>query len=158
MRVGWGFDAHRFGGEPPVMLAGVVVDRGRGLKGTSDADVVAHAVADALLGAAALGDLGTYFPSADPEWSGADSMVLLAAVVERIEEAGLRPDSLDVTVIAETVRVGPHREAIRDALSAALGLRAGAVSVKATTTDGMGFLGRDEGVAAVAVVVASARR
>jgi 2-C-methyl-D-erythritol 2,4-cyclodiphosphate synthase len=158
MRVGWGFDAHRFGGEPPVLLAGVVVDRGRGVVGTSDADVVAHAVADALLGAAALGDLGTYFPSSDRQWRGADSMALLAAVIERSASAGLRPESLDVTIIAETVRVDPHREAIREALSRALGLHADAVSVKATTTDGMGFLGRDEGIAAVAVVVASARR
>jgi 2-C-methyl-D-erythritol 2,4-cyclodiphosphate synthase len=158
MRVGWGFDAHRFGGEPPVLLAGVIVERGRGLVGTSDADVVAHAVADALLGAAALGDLGSHFPSGDPQWSGADSMELLAAVVEMITSSGLRPESLDVTVIAERVRVGPHREAIREALSGVLGLQADAVSVKATTTDGMGFLGRDEGIAAVAAVVASARR
>lgn len=158
MRVGWGFDAHRFGGEPPLLLAGVVVDAERGLAGTSDADVVAHAVADALLGAAVLGDLGTYFPSSDPQWHGSDSMVLLASVVERVGSAGLLAESLDVTIIAETVRVGPHREAIRDALALTLGLQPAAVSVKATTTDGMGFLGRDEGIAAVAVAVASTRR
>jgi 2-C-methyl-D-erythritol 2,4-cyclodiphosphate synthase len=155
MRVGWGFDAHRFGGDPPVLLAGVVVDGQRGLSGTSDGDVLAHAVADALLGAAALGDLGSHFPSSDPRWQDADSMVLLATVVERVLDAGHRPSSLDVTVVAETVRVAPHREAIREALCTVLGLPADAVSVKAKTTDGMGFVGRDEGVAAAAVAVLS---
>jgi 2-C-methyl-D-erythritol 2,4-cyclodiphosphate synthase len=151
--VGWGFDAHRFGGDPPLLLAGVVADVRRGLAGTSDADVVAHAVADALLGAASLGDVGTHFPSSDPIWHGADSMELLAIVVGRVASAGLAPNSLDVTVIAETVPVGPLRAAIREALAGVLGIPVGAVSVKATTTDGMGFSGRDEGVAAVAVAV-----
>ncbi len=154
MRVGWGIDAHRFG-DPPLLLAGVVVDRDRGLAGTSDADVVAHAVADALLGAAALGDLGAHFPSSDPRWHGADSMALLQTVVEIVTEAGFRPEFVDVTVIGETVKVAPHRETIRAALSKVLGLATEAVSVKATTTDGMGFLGRDEGMAAVAVAVLS---
>lgn len=157
MRVGWGFDAHRYGGSPPVRCAGVVVDPQRGVAATSDGDVPAHAVADALLGAAALGDLGAHFPSSDPRWRGADSMGLLAEVVERVAAAGFRPASLDVTVVAETVRVAPHREAIRAALARVLGLPVGAVSVKATSTDGMGFLGRDEGIAAVAVAVVSGR-
>lgn len=152
MRVGWGFDAHRFGGDPPVLLAGVPVDLDRGLLGTSDADVVAHAVADALLGAAVLGDLGELFPSSDPRWVDADSMELLRTVVDLVLKEGRRVVHLDVTVIAESVRVSPAREAIRAALADALDVEVDEVSVKATTTDGLGFLGRDEGVAAMAVV------
>jgi 2-C-methyl-D-erythritol 2,4-cyclodiphosphate synthase len=155
MRVGWGFDVHRFGGDPPVLLAGVPVDLARGLLGTSDADVVAHAVADALLGAAALGDLGGFFPSSDPQWQGADSMELLRTVVDRVQAEGLRVVHLDVTVVAESVRLAPVREAVRTALADALDIEIRAVSVKATTTDGLGFLGRDEGVAAIAVVTSS---
>ena len=155
MRVGWGFDVHRFGGQPPVLLAGVPADPTRGLLGTSDADVVAHAVSDALLGAAALGDLGGLFPSADPRWAGADSMDLLGKVVERFHSEKLEVAHLDVTVIAESVRLEPVREAVRAGLAEALGIGLDAVSVKATSTDGLGFLGRDEGVAAMAVVAAS---
>lgn len=149
---GWGFDAHGFGGKPPVRLAGVVADASRGLLGTSDADVVAHAVADGLLGASALGDLGALFPSDDPRWSGADSMELLEMVVQRSRDAGFALSHLDVTVVAETVRVAPIRDTIRERLAGVLGVDAAAVSVKATSTDGMGFTGRDEGIAAVAVV------
>lgn len=155
MRIGWGFDVHRFGGDPPVLFAGVPADRGRGLVGTSDADVVAHAVADALLGAAALGDLGTLFPSADPRWHGADSMDLLRAVVDRFHGEGLLVAHLDVTIVSQSVRVDPVRETVRAALADALEIATATVSVKATTTDGLGFLGRDEGVAAVAVVTSS---
>ncbi len=154
MRVGWGFDVHGFGGEPPLLLGGVTVDQTRGLSGTSDADVVAHAVADALLGAAALGDLGSFFPSSDPRWEGADSMELLRTVVDRCSAAGLVVRHLDVTVVAEDVRVAPVREPIRSRLAGTIGLAPEAVSVKATTTDGFGFLGRAEAVAAVAVVTA----
>ena len=153
MRVGWGLDAHRFGGPGPTLLAGVAVDGSRGVEATSDGDVLAHAAADALLGAAALGDLGTLFPSGDSRWRGADSMGLLAEVVRRVAGAGYRVASLDATVIAERVRVAPHREPIRDRLAAVLGVDPGVVSVKATSTDGLGFLGRDEGLAAVVVVV-----
>jgi len=157
MRVGWGFDVHRFGGDPPVLLAGVTADQTRGLLGTSDADVVAHAVADALLGAAALGDLGVLFPSSDPQWEGADSMGLLSVVVDRFHDEGLRVAHLDVTLVAESVRLAPVGEAVRAALAEALHIEIGAVSVKATTTDGLGFLGRDEGVAAIAVVTSLGR-
>lgn len=157
MKVGWGFDVHRFGGDPPVRLAGIVADETRGLQGTSDADVVAHAVADALLGAAALGDLGEFFPSADPQWHGADSMDLLRIVVDRVHDSGLRAHQLDVTLVAESVRLAPVRDAVRGALAEALAVELPAVSVKATTTDGLGFLGREEGVAAVAVVICSER-
>ena len=153
VRVGWGFDAHRFSHAGPVLLCGVVADDERGVEATSDGDVPAHAVADALLGATALGDLGGMFPSDDPGSRGADSMQLLAEVNARVAEAGYRPASLDVTVIAQSVRVAPHREAIRTALADCLGIEREAVSVKATTTDGMGFLGADEGLAAVAVAV-----
>lgn len=155
MKVGWGFDTHRFGGDPPVLLAGVPADLTRGLLGTSDADVVAHAVADALLGVAALGDLGVFFPSSDPQWRDADSMELLGMVVARVYAEGLRVAHLDVTVVAESVRLAPVREAVRAALAEMLNIELDSVSVKATTTDGMGFLGRDEGVAAVAVVTSS---
>ncbi len=151
--IGWGFDAHRFGGDPPVLLAGVVVDQTRGVIGTSDADVAAHAVADALLGAAVLGDLGTLFPSSDPAWTGADSMQLLGTVVERCAEVGFAPSHVDVTVIAELVRVAPFRDEIRRRLALVLGMAVDDVSVKATTTDGMGFIGLDEGIAAVAVAI-----
>jgi 2-C-methyl-D-erythritol 2,4-cyclodiphosphate synthase len=157
MRVGWGFDAHRFGGDPPVLLAGVPADLTRGLLGTSDADVVAHAVADALLGAAALGDIGMLFPSSDPHFEGADSMELLRIVIERVHAEGLWVAHLDVTVIAESVRVAPIRDAIRAALASVLVVDSGCVSVKATTTDGLGFPGRDEGIAATAVVTCSAQ-
>jgi len=152
MRVGHGFDAHRFSEDGVVILGGVTVDDGRGVAATSDGDVVAHAVADALLGAAAAGDLGDLFPSADPAWRGADSLGLVGVVVQRLQAMGLRATSIDVTLLAETVRIAPHRTAIRSNLAAVLQLPVEAVSVKATTTDGMGFVGRDEGLAALATV------
>lgn len=157
MRVGFGSDAHRLGGPGRTLLAGVVVDEQRGVEATSDGDVLAHAVADALLGAAALGDLGGLFPSDDPRWRGADSMALLAEVVAQVQQAGSRVSSLDATVLAEKVRVAPHREAIRGRLAEVLEVEVGRVSVKGTSTDGLGFLGRDEGLAAVAVVVLTER-
>ena len=153
VRIGWGFDAHRFSADGRVVLAGIVADDSRGVDATSDGDVPAHAVADAVLGAAALGDLGALFPSDDPAWIGADSMALLDEVMLRVMAAGYRVASVDVTVIAQSVRVSPHREAMRIALSERLGVDVSSVSVKATTTDGMGFLGADEGLAAVAVAV-----
>ncbi len=153
VRIGWGFDAHRFSADGRVLLAGIVADDSRGVEATSDGDVPAHAIADALLGAAALGDLGVLFPSDDPAWKGADSMALLDEVVLRVMAAGYRVTSVDVTVIAQSVRVAPHREAMRSTLSEHLGVEMARVSVKATTTDGMGFLGADEGLAAVAVAV-----
>lgn len=153
--VGWGYDVHAFGGLGPLVLAGVIIDPDRGLLGTSDADVVAHAVSDGLLGAAALGDLGMLFPSSDPQWGGADSMGLLAEVADRFLRAGFAVSHLDVTVVAERVRIAPHQMAMRGRLSEVLNVRIEQVSVKATTTDGLGFVGRDEGLAAVAVVTAS---
>lgn len=153
MRIGFGVDAHRFAAEGTVVLAGVLVDGSRGVAATSDGDVAAHAVADALLGAAALGDLGDHFPSSDPRWQGADSLEMLAAVVALVAANGYRVSSVDVTVAAETVRVAPHRQAMRANLAHRLGVEVGAVSVKATSTDGLGWLGADEGIAATSVVV-----
>lgn len=152
MNVGWGFDAHRIGDDGPMLIGGVVVDEERGLIGTSDADVVLHAVADAALGAAAIGDLGTLFPSDDPRWAGADSANLLAEVVKQIDNRGFAIKHVDVTIIAETVRIAPHRAAIRQRIADLTRSALASVSVKATTTDGMGFIGRDEGIAATAVV------
>ncbi len=152
MRVGWGFDAHRIGGPGPMRICGVVVDEMVGLEGTSDADVALHAVADALLGAAALGDLGQYFPSDDPQWADADSADLLARIVKMVDDRGISIHHVDVTVIAQSVRISPHRAAMRQRLADILRTPLAHLSVKATTTDGMGFLGRDEGIAAMAVV------
>jgi 2-C-methyl-D-erythritol 2,4-cyclodiphosphate synthase len=151
-RTGWGFDAHRLGGDPPLLLGGVLVSDEVGVVATSDGDVLAHAVADALLGACALGDLGEWFPSGDPAYRGADSMDLLRRVVVAAAEAGWRPSHVDGTVIAEAVRVSPHRQEIRAGLAAALGLGVEMVSVKATSTDGLGLIGAGEGIAAVAVI------
>ncbi len=151
IRTGWGYDAHRFGGPGPLVLCGVEVSSDHGLIGTSDADVGLHALIDAILGASALGDLGELFPSADPRWAGADSVELLAVARAVVEEAGFRVAAVDVTIVSETVRVAPLRGEMRSILAASLGLDPSAVSVKATTTDGMGPIGRDEGIAATAV-------
>ena len=156
MATGFGLDVHAFGGEPPLLLCGVVVDASRGLAGTSDADVAAHAVADALLGAAALGDIGTHFPSSDPQNAGADSMGLLARVVEMVEANGFAATHVDLTVVAQSIRVAPHRDQMRENLSDVLRLEGRAVSIKATTTDGLGMIGRDEGIAAIAVATVEA--
>ncbi len=152
-RVGLGFDAHRLGGPPPLKLAGVVVDAEAGLVATSDGDVAAHAAADAILGAAALGDLGRYFPSDDPRWQDTDSMSLLAEVVRMVAGDGLRIGNADLTVVAETVRVAPFRDRMRQQMARVMEVGTGQVSVKATTTDGLGFAGRGEGIAAWAVVL-----
>ena len=150
LRVGLGFDAHRFGGTPPVVLGGVVVDQDRGLEATSDGDAAAHAVSDALLGAVGLGDMGTHFPSSAERWRGADSMLMLETVLKLVRASGWWVNNVDLTIIAQDVRIDPHRQAIRQALSDLLETEA--VSVKATTTDTMGFTGRGEGLAALAVV------
>lgn len=150
MRVGWGFDVHPFGGDRPLILGGFLVPGSYSVSATSDGDVVCHAVTDALLGSAGLGDMGMHFPSSDPVWEGASSVLMLEKAVELAVTAGWAPAFVDVTVVCETVRIGPYREAIRSGLASALGLDVGAVSVKATTTDGLGFIGRGEGIAATA--------
>lgn len=151
MRSGIGYDAHRFAAGRRLILGGVEIPHPRGLAGHSDADAVAHAVTDALLGAAALGDLGVHFPPDDARWAGADSIDLLGRAVKLLREAGYRAVNVDVTVICERPRVRPHVDAMRDRLGGALDLPVGSVSVKGTTNEGMGWLGRGEGIAALAV-------
>ena len=150
LRVGLGFDAHRFGGKPPLILGGVVIDPALGLEATSDGDAAAHAISDALLGAVGLGDMGTHFPSSEERWRGADSMLLLDTVLKMVRANGWWVNNVDLTIIAQTVRIDPHRQAIRVALSDLLETEA--VNVKATTTDAMGFTGRGEGLAVLALV------
>jgi 2-C-methyl-D-erythritol 2,4-cyclodiphosphate synthase len=156
MRIGNGFDVHRFGPGDHVMLGGVRIAHSAGLVAHSDGDVVLHALADALLGAAAAGDIGQHFPDSDPRWRGADSRALLRAVRDILAARRWRVAQCDVTVIAEAPRVGPHREAMRANIAADLGLATDAVSVKATTTEGLGFPGRGEGIAALATAVLEA--
>ena len=133
-----------------MILGGVVVDQTRGLEATSDGDAAAHAVSDALLGAVGLGDMGTHFPSSDERWRGADSMLMLDTVLKLVRASGWWVNNVDLTIVAQTVRIDPHRQAIKQALSDLLETEA--VSVKATTTDTLGFTGRGEGLAALAVV------
>jgi 2-C-methyl-D-erythritol 2,4-cyclodiphosphate synthase len=140
-RVGFGYDSHRFGAQRPLVLAGVQVPHSSGLLGHSDGDAVAHAVADALLGAGAMGDLGRLFPDTDPRWQDADSMQLLAEVKRRISAAGFRIVNLDVTVVTEAPKLAPHAEAMRSKLAQVLALPLGAVSLKAKTNEGLDAVG-----------------
>jgi len=151
VRIGQGFDVHPFSNDPDrtLVLGGVRLD-GPGLHGHSDADVVAHAVADAVLGAAGLGDIGQYFPDTDPQWAGADSMHMLWHVVGLAHEAGWRVVNVDCTVVLEAPRLAPHREAMQKALGAAV---AAPVSVKAKRAEGLGAIGRGEGIACWAVAL-----
>jgi 2-C-methyl-D-erythritol 4-phosphate cytidylyltransferase/2-C-methyl-D-erythritol 2,4-cyclodiphosphate synthase len=150
-RTGMGFDVHAFAGEGPVMLGGIEVPHGRGLAGHSDADVVLHAITDALLGAAGLGDIGTHFPPSDPQWKGAESSLFLGHAVGLLRSRGAIIDHVDCTIIAEEPKVGPRREAMRARIADIAGLSIDQVSIKATTTEGLGFTGRREGIAAQAV-------
>ena len=150
VRTGFGFDVHAFGDGDHVMLGGVRVPHGRGLSGHSDADVVLHALVDAILGALAEGDIGVHFPPTDPRWRGASSDQFLAFAVERVRARGGRIAHIDVTVVCEAPRVGPHREAIRARIAEISGVRVERVGVKATTSEKMGFTGRGEGMAAFA--------
>jgi 2-C-methyl-D-erythritol 2,4-cyclodiphosphate synthase len=151
MRTGIGWDSHRLADDRPLVLGGVHVPAEQGLAGHSDADVLTHAVIDALLGAAALGDIGQHFPDTDERWRDADSLELLRAVCGLLAERELAPVNLDATVVCESPKLGPHRDAMRAQLAAAAGLELDAVSVKFTTGEGMGFVGRGEGIAALAV-------
>jgi len=155
MRVGIGFDAHRLGGPGPLMLGGIKLAESGGLIGHSDGDALLHAICDALLGAAALRDIGHYFPPSDPRYKGCDSRELLRSTVRILFEAGFVPVQIDATVMAEGPRLAPYASAMCQAIAADLGLEPGRVSVKATTTEGMGFVGRKEGIAAQAVVTIS---
>ncbi len=152
VRVGQGFDVHPWSDDPgwPLVLGGVVLPGERGLAGHSDADVVAHAVADALLGAAALGDIGAHFPDTDSRWQGADSLTLLAQVVGLVRADGWSIGNVDTTVVLEAPRLAPHKAAMEERLAAVVGA---AVSVKAKRAEGLGALGRGEGVACFAVAL-----
>lgn len=150
-RTGMGFDVHAFSGEGPIMLGGIEVAHNRGLAGHSDADVVLHAITDALLGAAGLGDIGEHFPPSDPQWKGAASSLFLAHAVELLQNRGAMIEHVDCTIIAEAPKVGPHRQAMRARIAEIAGLSIEQVSIKATTTEGLGFTGRREGIAAQAV-------
>ncbi|HEX2397031.1 MAG TPA: 2-C-methyl-D-erythritol 2,4-cyclodiphosphate synthase [Solirubrobacteraceae bacterium] len=158
IRVGIGYDCHPFAADRRLVLGGVEIAHERGLAGHSDADVLTHAVVDALLGAAALGDLGEHFPEADERYRDADSLQLLARVVELLTSRGLVVGNVDATVIVEAPRISPYRDRMRESLATALGVEAARVSVKATTGEGMGFIGRGEGAAALAVATVEADR
>jgi 2-C-methyl-D-erythritol 2,4-cyclodiphosphate synthase len=150
--VGIGYDSHRLADDRRLILGGVEIAHEQGLHGHSDADVLTHAVIDALLGAAGLGDIGEHFPDTDERFSGADSIELLETVVASIADAGLEIVNVDCTLVMQVPALGPHKPAIRARLATALGLPGARVNVKATTGEGIGFVGRGEGVAALAVV------
>jgi 2-C-methyl-D-erythritol 2,4-cyclodiphosphate synthase len=155
--IGHGYDSHRFADGRRLVLGGVEVAHDRGLEGHSDADVLTHAIMDALLGAAGLGDIGHHFPDRDERWRDADSVELLVEVVAMVAEAGWAPVNVDATVVLEQPRLAPYRESMRDRLATALDLPVARVNVKATTGEGMGPIGRGEGAEAHAVVLLRAR-
>jgi 2-C-methyl-D-erythritol 4-phosphate cytidylyltransferase/2-C-methyl-D-erythritol 2,4-cyclodiphosphate synthase len=150
-RTGLGFDVHAFAGDGPIMMGGIEIPHPRGLAGHSDADVILHSITDALLGAGGLGDIGQHFPPNDPQWKGADSAIFLAAAAKLVRDAGGTIDFVDCAVICEAPKVGPYRDAMRSRVAAILGLPISSVSIKATTTERLGFAGRGEGIAAQAV-------
>jgi 2-C-methyl-D-erythritol 2,4-cyclodiphosphate synthase len=153
MRVGIGVDAHALTEGVPLVLGGVEVEAERGIAGHSDGDVIAHALIDALLGGAGLGDIGSFFPSGSAEWEGASSLDLLARAYAQVREAGWELGNADCILVGEEPRIGPLRGAMQARLAEALGVEAGRVTVRATTTDRLGFTGRGEGLAAVAVAL-----
>ena len=156
MRVGFGYDVHPLSPGRDLVIGGVHIDSPLGLDGHSDADVLTHAVIDSLLGAAALGDIGQHFPASDPGYQGASSQDLLAMVVRTVRQAGYRVVNVDSTVVAEAPRLQPHIEAMRKQLAKTIGIGVGEVSVKATSPEGLGALGREEGIAAHAVALIEA--
>ena len=152
-RIGHGYDVHKLVEDRKLILGGVDIPYEKGLLGHSDADVLLHAISDALLGAAALGDIGKHFPDTDEAYKGADSLVLLARVGEILKEAGYRPSNIDSTVIAQAPKLAPHIENMRKNIAKTLGIELDAVSVKATTEERLGFTGRGEGISAHAVCI-----
>jgi 2-C-methyl-D-erythritol 2,4-cyclodiphosphate synthase len=156
-RIGHGIDAHRFIPGRHLMLGGVLIPYSRGLLGHSDGDAVVHALVDAILGASGLGDMGKHFPSSDPTWRDTSGVEFLKVVATKLDEEGWTVTSAHVIAIAEEPRLSPHLGAMSDAMSAALGLEQGTIAVGATTTDGMGFCGRGEGIAASATVLLEKR-
>jgi 2-C-methyl-D-erythritol 2,4-cyclodiphosphate synthase len=153
VRVGIGYDSHRFADGRKLILGGVEIPHRQGLAGHSDADAVAHALTDAMLGAAGLGDIGSLFPDSDPRWHGANSLELLQQANRTVAAAGLRLVQADITVIAERPKIGPHVTLMRERLAGALSVASGAISVKGKTNEGMGWIGRAEGIAVLAVAV-----
>ena len=153
MRIGNGFDVHAFVAGRPLVLGGVTIPHPRGLAGHSDADVLLHAIVDAILGALALGDIGMHFPDTDPRWGGADSRALLRRVYALAFEAGWEIGNVDATVIAQSPRIAPHVPLMRANLAGDLNCDETCISVKATTTEHLGFAGREEGIAALATVL-----
>jgi len=156
VRVGVGYDSHRFEAGRSLILGGVRIPAERGLAGHSDADALAHAITDALLGAAGLGDLGTHFPPTAAKWAGADSLGLLAAALLMLEERNYQVVNIDATVVCEPVRLAPHASAMRDRLAEIVGISPAHVSVKVKSNEGMGWVGRGEGIAVVAVALIDA--
>ena len=156
-RTGIGYDSHRFAAGRPLILGGQRIPHAMGLDGHSDADAVAHAVTDAILGAAAAGDIGALFPDTDPRWKNADSMELLRQARAVVEGRGYRVAQADITVITEAPKLAAHLPAMAEALAAALGVAQGDVGLKAKTNEGMGFIGRGEGLAVIAVATLEAR-
>ncbi|PNH78110.1 2-C-methyl-D-erythritol 2,4-cyclodiphosphate synthase [Vibrio diazotrophicus] len=153
IRIGHGFDVHKFGGEGPVIIGGVAVPYEQGLIAHSDGDVALHALCDALLGAIAAGDIGKHFPDTDDKWKGADSRELLKDVYHRVKESGYRLGNADVTIIAQAPKMAPHIEAMCAAIAQDLETDIGNINVKATTSERLGFTGRKEGIACEAVVL-----
>lgn len=153
MRIGQGYDAHRFEAGKPLVLGGVNIPHEQGLKAHSDGDVLIHALCDALLGAAGLGDIGRHFPDSDPAYAGVDSRLLLRRVVSLIQAEGWRVGNVDLTAVAQQPKLSPHIDAMRECLAADLAVSPAQVNIKATTTEGMGFAGRAEGIAAYAIAL-----
>lgn len=156
MRVGIGYDSHRFAPGRRLVLGGIEIEHELGLAGYSDADAVAHAVTDAILGAASLGDIGTHFPPADARWKDADSIALLREAVRLLSERNYQVVNVDVTVVCEVPQIGPHAPAMRERLARAIGIGPHHISIKGKTNEGMGWIGRGEGIAAVAVALIDA--
>lgn len=153
MRIGQGFDVHKFGGEGPIRLGGIDIPHPLGLLAHSDGDVVLHALTDALLGAIGEGDIGLWFPDNDPQFKGADSSVLLKKVYQHVRDLNLVPTNIDLTLLCETPKINPHRAAMRSKIAELLALDETQVNVKASTTEQLGFVGRQEGIAAMAIVL-----
>lgn len=157
IRIGHGYDVHKFGGEGPITIGGVSIDYEQGLLAHSDGDVLIHALCDALLGAMALGDIGKHFPDTDDAYSGADSRVLLHHVVSLINSKGYQVSNADMTIVAQAPKMAPHIDAMRHILAEDCGVSIDQINVKATTTEKLGFAGRKEGIAAHAVALLMAK-
>ncbi|MES9923985.1 MAG: 2-C-methyl-D-erythritol 2,4-cyclodiphosphate synthase [Candidatus Thiodiazotropha endolucinida] len=153
MRIGQGYDAHRFEPGSRLVLGGIEVPHDQGLKAHSDGDVLIHALCDALLGAAGLGDIGRHFPDDDPSYAGIDSRILLRRVMEQLHSKGLQVSNADMTIVAQQPKLAPYLDAMRDCLAGDLQFEEQRINIKATTTEGMGFTGRGEGIAALAIVL-----